>query len=385
MRRIEELNLRDMVAVIEPGVTFGQLKQTLDALAPRLTIGFPLSPPEASIAANCLLDGLGNLSLRHGSMGEWISGLEVVRADGTTLATGAGALGVPVPVARGPLPDLTGLFVSWQGATGIVSRLAVQLWPAPVERERSFVFAHDRAAVLAALSELPRLDVLDDLAALSWPTGKMLLGVDQPRERDPDEPEFFLYLDVGAVSERLLGAKRRELLRWLRDARAAGRRLDDPIDVPALVAVEPRLARFAEFPTRLDFLLDHPGGGLTWVGTYGPLSRFDAACAAGTAIVEAHGFPPTIVARPMKGGHYGVLRFVLLFRRDDEADVDRVRRCTTALCDELIRHGFVMYKTPGWAVARYAERLDPGFLRLTREVKQVLDPDGIMNPGRWGS
>jgi hypothetical protein len=42
-----------------------------------------------------------------------------------------------------------------------------------------------------------------------------------------------------------------------------------------------------------------------------------------------------------------------------------------------------MYKTPGWAVERYKEHLDPGFVRLLGEVKKILDPDGLMSPGRW--
>lgn len=46
-------------------------------------------------------------------MGEWICGLEVVRADGSVLRTGAWAAGVAVPFSRAPLPDVTGLFVSW--------------------------------------------------------------------------------------------------------------------------------------------------------------------------------------------------------------------------------------------------------------------------------
>jgi hypothetical protein len=149
------------------------------------------------------------------------------------------------------------------------------------------------------------------------------------------------------------------------------------------VRLEPRLGRLAEFPTRLDFLLDHPDGGLTWVGTYGPMSRFEHARDRGIEIVERHGFPPTIVARPMKGGHFGVLRFIQIFRRADPADCERVRACNAELCDALLDEGFVMYKTPAWAVSRYRNRLDPGFLRLMAEVKRVLDPRGILNPGRW--
>jgi glycolate oxidase len=383
MNRILEINQADCVAVVEPGVTFGQMREALAQTKPPLTIGYPLSPPESSVVANCLLDGLGNLSLRHGSMGGWVTGLEVVRADGSLLRTGASALGLPVPFARAPLPDLTGLFLSWQGTTGIVSKLSVELWPELPYRERSFVLTYDRAATFRALRELPRLDLLQDMGGLSWPTGKMLLGVEHPRERDPGEPEFFFYLDLSAATEALYEAKRRALRDYVRGLRAEGLRVEEPIDVPTLVTLEPRLGRLADFPTRLDFLLDHPDGGLTWVGTYGPISQFEPACERGIEISERHGFPPTIVARPMKGGHFAVLRFIEVFRRGRPEEVERVRACNAELLEALLGYGYILYKTPGWAVERYRQRLDPGFVRLMREVRSILDPDHLLNPGRW--
>jgi FAD/FMN-containing dehydrogenase len=383
MNRIVELFPEDGIAVIEPGVTFAQLRAAMDRVTPRCTIGYPLSPPETSVVANCLLDGLGNLSLRHGAMGEWLTGLEVVRADGTMLRTGPLALGVDIPYARAPFPDLTGLFVSWQGTTGIVSKAAVELWPVLPYRERAFVLAYDREATFRALRELPRLDILHDMGGLSWPTGKMLFGVEHPKARDPNEPEFFFYLDIAACTESLFAAKWRALEDYVHGLQAAGLHVEDPIDVPSLVALEPRLGKLADFPTRLDFLLDHPDGGLTWVGTYGPMSRFQAACESGSKIIDHYGFPPMIVARPMKGGHFAVLRFIEIFQRTDEKDLERVRACNAELCDALLQHGYVLYKTPGWAVERYRSRLDPGFSRLMNEVRQNLDPNHLMNPGRW--
>jgi glycolate oxidase len=383
MNRIVSLDRDNLVAVLEPGVTFAQLKDAMDAGEPRLTVGYPLSPPDASVMANCLLDGLGNLSLRHGAMGDWVNGLEVVRADGSLLRTGVGALGVEVPFGRAPLPDLTGLFLSWQGTTGIVSKLAIQLWPAPAFRQRAFVLAYDRAATLRALRELPRLDVLDDLGGLSWPTGKMLFGVHHPKERDPAEPEFFFYLDLGAPSPELLGEKQRVVCRYLKQLRAEGLRIEDPLELETLLQIEPRFERLATFPTRLDFLLDHPDGGLTWVGTYGPMGHFERGIQRGIDIVERHRFPPTIVARPMRGGHFGVLRFIQVFHRARPAERARVRACNAELSEALLEEGFVTYKTPAWAVARMAQRLDRGFIRLQREIKALLDPQGILNPGRW--
>jgi FAD/FMN-containing dehydrogenase len=383
MNRIVSLDADNLVAVLEPGVTFAQLKAAMDTCQPRLTLGYPLAPPDASVMANCLLDGLGNLSLRHGAMGDWINGLEVVRADGSLLRTGVGALGVAVPFARAPLPDLTGLFLSWQGTTGIVSKLAVQLWPAPAFRERAFVLAYDRAATLRALRELPRLDVLDDLGGLSWPTGKLLFGVHHPKERDPAEPEFFFYLDIGASGQQLLDEKWRIVHRYLGQLRSEGLRIENPLDLPTLLRIEPRFERLVTYPTRLDFLLDHPDGGLTWVGTYGPMSRFERGIELGVGIVERHGFPPTIVARPMRGGHFGVLRFIQVFRRHDPADCRRVQACNAELGEALLEEGFVMYKTPGWILPHYQQRLDSGFARLVREIRSLVDPHGILNPGRW--
>ncbi|MFC1642418.1 FAD-binding oxidoreductase [Myxococcota bacterium] len=383
MNRIVELNEADCVAVVEPGVTFGQMRAALDSAPTKLTIGYPLSPPESSVAANCLLDGLGNLSLRHGAMGQWITGLEVVRADGSLLRTGAWALGAPVPFGRAPLPDLTGLFLSWQGTTGIVSKLGIELWPCLPFRERSFVLTYDRAATFRALRELPRLDLLNDMGGLSWPTSKMLLGVEHPRVRDPAEPEFFFYLDLAAATEELFRAKRNALRAYVHGLQADGLRVEDPIDVPSLVRIEPRMGRLADFPTRLDFLLDHPDGGLSWVGTYGPMSHFETACERGIRIVEGYGFPPTIVARPMKGGHFAVLRFIQVFRRGLPEERERVRCCHAALCDALLQEGYLVYKTPGWAVERYRSVMDPGFARLLKEVRHLLDPHHLLNPGRW--
>lgn len=380
MNRICDLDLRAQVAVLEPGVTFGQLAEVLEHRRTGLTIGTPLSIGDTSVVATCLVDGLGSLSMRHGGMGEWLTGVEVVRGDGTLLRTGAWAAGAP-PFARAPLPDLTGLFVSMQGTTGLVSKAAVRLWPAPAVHERWFLLYHDRRDALRALGELPRLEILDDAGALFWPGLKMLLGVESPRDRDPAEPEVIAYLDLGACDRDLLAAKRAVLERALARARRAGARFDGPIAAADLAALDPRLARLARAPTRLDFLRDRRGA-VTWVTLYGPIENVAAACDAGTAVLADHGLPPLVVARPTKGGQFGVLRFVEVLDPASEADRARVLACNQALCDLLRTRGYVMYRMPGWAFDRYREHLDPGFVRLVGEVRRLLDPGGIMNPGR---
>jgi FAD/FMN-containing dehydrogenase len=147
--------------------------------------------------------------------------------------------------------------------------------------------------------------------------------------------------------------------------------------------VLPGMAKLAELPTTLDFLLDFPGGGLAWVGSYGPGASWVAGATAGMAVLEDHGFPPFLVARPMEGGHYYVLRFVACFDKGDPSDVARTAKSMGALADCVLDHGYVPYKASAPAAERVLARAHPGFTDLLVRVRDALDPDRRMNPGRW--
>ncbi|MBI3961214.1 MAG: FAD-binding oxidoreductase [Deinococcus sp.] len=387
MNRLLAVDPDAMYALLEPGVTYAQLRQHLDQHYPDLLTGYPLSPPSSSVLCNCLLDGLVNLSFRHGSTSRWLNGLEAVLPSGEVVRTGAAALrfgrGGETWFGRGPLPDLTGLFISWQGTTGIVTKGAVQLWPTPPHRRRLFFLAHAQEQAFQLLRQLARTQACDDLGGTSWPLSKLLFGIDRPLEKDPDEPEFFIYLDYSAQTSAELAAKEDLIFSLANSAKKRGTILDGPLDLSLLTQAHPALKRFADFPMTLDFLLDHPGKGLTWVGCYGPTANWAEGGRQGQAILERHRLPPMLVVRAMEGGHYGVLRFITTFHQADPGQVALVRQVNSELCDALLDLGFIPYKAPAWAVRKMLERLDPGFVALLRQIKETLDPRRIMNPGRW--
>jgi FAD/FMN-containing dehydrogenase len=366
-----------MVVIVEPGVTFEQLKNHLDRECPELVYTYPFAPPFTSVMANALLDGLNNLSMRHGAMGKWITGVEAVLADGTIVRTGSGAV-VDSWFGRAPLPDLTGLFVSTQGTTGIVLRAGLALVPRPAHRRRWFAFAWSLGDAYAAMRALARTGSFDDVGLMTWPAAKLLFGATEGLARADDEPLAFLFVDITGASEGELGA-RLELGRAILDD--AG--IDSVFQVEQLVKMLPGMAKLAELPTTLDFLLDFPGGGLAWVGSYGPGHSWVAGANAGMEILEDHGFPPFLVARPMEGGRYYVLRFVACFDRGDPSDVERTGKCMGALADCVLDHGYVPYKASAPAAERIVARAHPGFAALFSRVRDALDPDRRLNPGRW--
>ncbi len=382
MNRVVAVHADDMVAIIEPGVTQQQLKDHLEAANLPLTFGFSLGPRRSSVLANLTLDGLTNRSLKYGAMGECVAGFEVVLADGSVVKTGAWALS-DVPFAKSPFPDLSGLFIGWQGTTGIVTKAAFHLAPKHPLSERLFILTYSTHATFEAMRRLSRLEVCDDIGGLSWPTGKMMLGVPRPHPvPDDGEPRFFLYVDLTAEAHEELAYKR-DALRGVIDAlRAGGERYEDPLDVETLVGLNPAMNKFASFPTDLDFLTDHPGKGLTWIGTYGPLSRFDEAADHGVRIMVEHGIAPAIVSRSMKGGRFGVLRFLAIFDKKNPEEIARVRAVNLDLLRAMTQRGFVMYKTPPWALRELQSKMDPGMQALMRKVKGLLDPQGILNPGK---
>jgi FAD/FMN-containing dehydrogenase len=384
MNRIVEVHAEDMVAVIEPVVTQQQMKDHLIERDLPLTLGYSLAPPNTSIFANALLGGLTNRSLKYGDQSQWIAGLEVVLADGQRAKLGSWALS-DLPFSQVPFPGLCGLFTGWQATTGIAVRMAFQLWPRHPLNKRLFILADSARGTFEAVRRLTRTEICDDIGGLSWPTGKMLLGVKRPNlEPEPGEPSFFLYVDLTAEIDEEMAAKEKILLGVLTDLRRQGEALEDPLDIQTLVRLNPAMSAFAEFPTELTFLTDHGGGGLSWIGTYGPMSRFEAGIEGGTRIMKEHGFPPIIVTRPMRGGHFGVLRFVTIFDKGDPTEVERVRAVNAALLDRVTELGFVMYKTPAWAWERLAPRMDAGMLELLRRTKEMMDPRGIFNPGKLG-
>ncbi len=385
MNRIHEVNDSDMYAVIEPGVTQQQMKDCLKQRGGSLTLGYSLAPPHTSILANALLGGLTNRSLKYGDQSQWISGLEVVLADGSLARTGSWALEGVSPYGQVPFPALTGLFVGWAGTTGIVSKMAFQLWPQHKFNQRLFILTYSAHGTFEAVRRLVRREFCDDLGGLSWPSAKMMLGVKHPHpEPAPGEPTFILYADLTADIEEEMSLKVRMLNDVLHSVRKEGEQIEEPIDIKTLLKVNPAMSPFADFPTDLEFLTNHGGGGLSWVGTYGPLSRFEQGIAAGTEIMVRHGFAPMIVTRPMRGGHYAVLRFVETYDKANAAEVERVKSVNTELLAKCTELGFAMYKTPSWAWEILRPKLDPGMLKLMRGVKDLLDPQGTLNPGKMG-
>ncbi len=101
MNRICEVNTDLAYAVIEPGVTQGQMYQYLTEHNIPLILDVTGAGPDASIVGNTLARGFGHTP--YGNHFTHISGMEVVLRDGRIVNTGYGALQQRTSHARFPL------------------------------------------------------------------------------------------------------------------------------------------------------------------------------------------------------------------------------------------------------------------------------------------
>ena len=393
MNRIIEFNEEDRYIIVEPGFNFGDLRRFLDKEAPHLWYGFPGCPPSTSVMSNALLDGFGYGQNSTGMNHEGTTGLEVVLPTGEVVKIGSCAVS-PYWFSRAPLPDLAGLFFSWQGATGVVTKIGVQLWPRyPFTQGKMLIVTGIQPACRltrkigqtrigeASLSPYDIMQVLDSgktQAPTSREVGtqaKTLFAdnrISGTYDRPPGPDKFTVSCHVDADTE---------------DQMKAAMAL-----INVIIKEELKDTEYIEMPEMPFDRTDYPMrgglgiyvGGLTWVGSMGPTSQWEKGLERVLPIFDKYRLLRILGLVCFKGAHYGMFRSIIGYNKGDPDEVERVKKCMRELLMATLDSGFVPYKAPQWAVEEIMKRGDPNFVELMRRVKTMLDPNNIMNPGRYG-
>jgi FAD/FMN-containing dehydrogenase len=381
MDRILEVNETDMYALVEPGVTFGHMKAYLEKHHPDMVYTYAFSPPSTGIITNCLLQGLDNLSFRYGAASHWVCGLEVLLSSGKLVKIGSGAIS-DVWQSIVPFPELAGLFLGWQGTTGIITKMAVSLWPKPKYSASLHFEFMDLEGAYNFLRVVSRTRVPDDMIGTSFALGKVSRIAMQHQkaslfpalERRPGEPEFTVSVEVSGNTQAELDAKIDVVEQVVRND-LSHIKINIPPPVPS---------SSAHFPMQTLPVLSS-GGGLTWVGCYGPMSRWLETVKRGCELQDKYNLSRSCYTRIMNEGHFVGLRWMLPFDKGDPDMVRRVTELSKEQLDMVLEMGYVPYKTPFWAVDLIEKRAGSDWNYLHRRIKKLLDPNNIMNPGRWGA
>lgn len=433
MNRIIEMNRELGYAVIEPGVTQGQLYAYLQQHAPEYWMDCTGAGPEASIVGNVLERGFGHTA--YGDHVRSTCGMEVVLPDGALLRTGfghfAGAKAAHVyPYGAGPVLD--GLFS--QSNLGIVTRMGLWLLRAP-EAFTFFLIKSDRDEALEPLMDRLRalrlrgiltsaVHVANDLRLLTSLQRYPWTEADG-RTPLPDAVRQGLRrrwgLGAWHVSGSLMGTRRqvsdaRRALRracgglgrcvFVNDARLAfasrlarvfswtawGSRLERQLEALrpnyGLLKGEPTPAPLDALYWRVRDANPHgnpldSGCGLIWVSPVIPATGSDARTVLDivTHNLESAGFEaPATFTFINERACVGI--FNIYYDKNLAGERDAAERCYHDTMRALIDAGYPPYREAVMGMPLLWREGDV-FWRTAATIKDAVDPKRIIAPGRY--
>jgi len=138
LKRMDSLEIdeKNMYAIVEPYVTNVQLQ--VEAMKRGLYCGIPSAGGSSSVIGNHIFMGMQSTAYRTGYTSKNILGVEWVLPDGSILRTGSlAAPGAGYFWGEGPGPDARAILrgmMGHLGSLGIVTRMAVKLFPWPGPR-----------------------------------------------------------------------------------------------------------------------------------------------------------------------------------------------------------------------------------------------------------
>jgi glycolate oxidase subunit GlcD len=366
MNRIKEVSFADAIAVVEPGVITADLKGA--ARAQKLFYPpDPASMKDCSIGGNVATNAGGPRCLKYGVTRNYVTGLEVVLTNGDVLRTGG-------RVHKNKTGfDLIGLFVGSEGMLGVTTEITLRLLPLPPARatiSTAFAKMSEAAATVQeifAKGFLPSsLEIADsltleaarkDLGEVLVPEGNahLLVDLDGQEESVRSETDAIRKLLASKKPNALeiaTGEENCEKLWTLRrqfsnSLRATGlTKLNEDIVVP-----RSRIVDLVEFAKRLS-----------------AKSGFPIACF----------------------GHAGdgnIHINIMVDRYNRDAAVrEKVERALDDLFAQILAWGGVITGEHGIGLAKkrwWPDATSGPVRELHRKLKQILDPSGILNPGKF--
>ncbi|HEX5191987.1 MAG TPA: FAD-linked oxidase C-terminal domain-containing protein [Solirubrobacteraceae bacterium] len=355
-----EVRPADLQATIGAGVT----RLALERAAGQHGLWFPVDPgADASLGGMCATNASGTTTVRYGSMRQNVLALEVVRADGDVIRTGARTMKTSAGY------NLTNLFVGSEGTLGVITEATLRLYGIPEQSvvvRTAFERIEDACACAVAIVggglDPLRVELLDD-AAITWLNAFNGTGM-------PERPHLFIELGGSPASLDADVETTRELAQSFDSLTFEGSR--DPTERSRL------------WSARHDFahaMMDaHRGKSIKGTDTCVPLSELPAAVQFARVTMQELGLDACVL------GHVGDGNYHVTFAVDesDPEEQARVAAGNEAIVADCLSRGGTCSGEHGIGLGKRAflaqEHADT--IELMRELKGLLDPRGILNPGK---
>ena len=379
MNKIVKLDPEALYAVIEPGVSHGQLADALYKY--NLRFGWPVGPPSASVSSCAINHGIGHMNARYGLNSQEITSMEVVLPTGELVRVGSCAINPDAWHSCLPMPQMDGLFKGWIGTTGIVTKLGIAVHHIPPILKIFTVSCDNVDDMYSYMLNLSNYEICDDLTAVSWWLSQV--PIPYPYKPKPDNaPEWFSYATTFSFTEKEKEA-RTEI--W---EKVVGEEKNKGTSIQVTHYPEEALRARTQLPSQIVGSTKNyckmAGAGISWPGTFTPANRWAPIYKEWRKIMINHNLSPSIRMSMYRGVHYGMLRAMTPFNKQSPKETENARRAIVECLKVDLDNGGMPYKPPVDFAVEINKRAHPGYIMLMKRLKTFLDPNDIMNPGKLG-
>ena len=366
MDRIKEVSAEDFVAVVEPGVITGHLQEA----ARRKGLFYPPDPAslkDCSIGGNIATNAGGPRCLKYGVTRNYVLGLEVVLADGTVARVGGRTHKNKTGF------DLVGVFTGSEGMLGIVTEATLRLLPWPPARavlSASFPDMPKAATAVQSIfahGHLPSAVEIADRFTLE--AARKHAGAETAIP--PGEAHLLVEIDGQETTVR---AEAAELTGLLRDAHA--------VSVESATTNEGCDRLWA---LRRGFSASLKATGLKKLNEdiVVPRGRLVELVEFGAQLGRDYDVPVACFGHAGDGNIHVNL---MVENPDDPATKARMERALDALFQGVLAMGGSITGEHGVGLAKkrwWKQAIDAGADDLHRRIKRALDPEDLLNPGKF--
>src|SRR5690625_1547173 len=361
MDEILALHVEDFTATVQAGV----LRESLNAALAETGLFFPIDP-----GANATLGGMaatrasGTNAVRYGTMRENVINLTVVMADGPVVRTAQRAKKSSAGY------DLTRLFVGSEGTLGIITELTVRLHPLPEAVSAAVCHFPTVADAVQAVIEVIQMGI--DVARVEFLDQQAVRATNAYSKLDLRELPLLLFEFHGSPSavkeqaqlaQEIAEANHGQEFEWA----------DRPEDRSRLWEARHQ-SYFAGLQMR-------PGSLASTTDVCVPISQL-AQCVVETAEDLALASFPTQIVGHVGDGNFHVLMLLDPDNPDEWKESEQlneriVRRAIAAEGTCTGEHGVGIHKRSFLPL-----EFGPEALSVMKTIKQSLDPNNILNPGK---
>jgi D-lactate dehydrogenase (cytochrome) len=362
MTRILALHVADFQVTVQPGLFYMDMNKELA----KHGLFFPPDPgANASVGGMLANNAAGIRTVKYGATRDNVLALEVVLASGEVIRTGSRS------VKQSSGYDLTHLFVGSEGTLGIITEATLKLFPLPEHfsaATAAFATVEQAAAVVYEIIgsglEPSALELLDTTAVevINAAAGLSL----------PVAPNLFLEFSSAGpamLEERMAAVE--EICRG-----------HECLSFQAGVGRDERArlweARHHAFESHLRFF---PGQDYVVTDFAVPISQYPALVAYASDTMAQLGFKGSLLSHAGDGNAH----VVVFYPPEDLALRAKVLDFNSRLVQRAIELGGTSTGEHGVGLGKqkFMElEHGPGALNVMRQIKQLLDPNNILNPGK---